>query len=112
MITALKKLMSGPDADRMSIDDLRLEVCKLIGVDFNATVKQNMYVFFHKHVQRLLHKKADQRNRPRRKRRHQQLAFADDADAVKAWGETQAMWAEDQWAGKFAMLADRQRRRS
>ena len=31
MITALKRLMSGPDADRMTIDDLRLEVCKMIG---------------------------------------------------------------------------------
>ena len=111
MITALKKLISGPDADRMSINELRVEVGKMIGVAFDSTVKPNMYVFFHKHVQRLLRKKADQRNRPRRKRRSQQLVFVDDADAVKAWGETQAMWAEDQWPLKFAML-DAQRRRS
>ena len=78
---------------------------------FDITFKPNMYVFFHKHVQRLLRRKADQRNRPRRKRRSQQLVFVDDADAVKAWGETQAMWAEDHWPGKFAML-DVQRRRS
>ena len=110
IITALKKLMSGPDADRMSVDDLCVEVSKVVGVDINPYTP-NMYVFFHKHVQRLLRKKADQ-PKPRRKRRSQRLVFADDADAVKAWGETQAMWAEDQWAGKFAMLADRQRRRS
>ena len=111
MITALKKLISGPDADRMSVNDLRLEVGKMIGVAFDTTVKPNMYVFFHKHLQRLLRKKVDQRNRPRRKRRSQQLAFVNDADAVKAWGETQAMWAEDNWPWKFAML-DEQRRRS
>ena len=109
-ITALKKLMSGPDADRMSVDDLRVEVSKMVGVDIDPIVKPNMYVFFHKHVQRLLRKKADQ-PKPRRKRRSQQLAFVDDADAVKAWGETQAMWAEDHWPWKFAML-DAQRGRS
>ena len=45
MLTALKNLMSGPDADRMSIDDLRLEVCKMTGVAFDTTVKSNMHVF-------------------------------------------------------------------
>ena len=108
-ITALKKLMSGPDADRMSVDDLCVEVSKVVGVDINPYTP-NMYVFFHKHVQRLLRKKADQ-SKPRRKRRSQRLAFVDDAVAVKAWGETQAMWAEDHWPWKFAML-DAQRGRS
>ena len=109
MITTLK-LISGPDADRMSVNDLRVEVSRVVGVDINPYTP-NMYVFFHKHLQRLLRKKVDQRNRPRRKRRSQQLAFVNDADAVKAWGETQAMWAEDNWPWKFAML-DEQRRRS
>ena len=111
MITSLKKLLSSPHADRMSVDDLRADVGLMIGVAIDATVKPNMYVFFHKHLQRLLHKGVDQRNRPRRKRRSQQLVFVDDVDAVKAWGETQAMWVEDHWPGKFAML-DAQRRRS
>ena len=105
MIIALKKCMSSPDADRMSIDDIRTEVCKMIGVVFDVIVKPNMYVFFHKHVQRLLRKRADRRKRPTHKRRAQQLMFVDDVDAVKAWGETQAMWAEDHWHLKFAMLA-------
>ena len=104
MITELKRLIFSPDADRMSVDDLRAEVCKTIGVIFSATVKTNMYVFFHKHVQRLLRKKADQRCRPVRKRRVKPLMFLADADAVAAWGETQLMWAEDTWQGKFAML--------
>ena len=41
-ITALKKLMSGPDADRMSVNDLRVEVSKMVGVDIGPTVKPNM----------------------------------------------------------------------
>ena len=81
-----------------------MEVCKAIGVVFHAIVKTNMYVFFHKHVQRLLRKKADQRRRPARKRRAKPLMFVADVDAVAAWGATQLMWAEDHWHGKFAML--------
>lgn len=108
MIAALKSLMSSPDAERMTIDELRLDVCKMIGMHFDLTFKPNMYVFFHKHVQRLLLKKRP----PKRKRRPKQLVYdLADVDAVKAWGETQAMWAEDQWPGKFAMLGVQQMRR-
>ena len=108
MIAALKSLMSSPDAERMTIDELRLDVCKMIGMHFGLTFKPNMYVFFHKHVQRLLLKKRP----PKRKRRPKQLVYdLADVDAVKAWGETQAMWAEDQWPGKFAMLGVQQMRR-
>ena len=114
MITVLKSLISSADADRMTIYDLRVEVCKRIGMEFHATVKPNMLVFFHKQVQRLLHKKAQQHRRPVRKRQRP-LVFVADVDAVKAWGETQRMWAEDHWHLKFAMLdascgtTDRQR---
>ena len=106
MITALKQLISRPGADRMTVEQLRVEVCNKIGLVFDATVGTNMFVFFHKHVQRLLRKQADMRRKPARKckRRANPLMFVADADAVKAWGETKMMWAEDHWRLKFSML--------
>ena len=103
MITALKQLISRPGADRMTVEQLRVEVCNEIGVVFDATRGTNMYVFFHKHVHRLLRKQGMHR-KPARKRRANPLTFVADADAVKAWGETKMMWAEDHWRLKFSML--------
>ena len=91
----------------MTVEDLRVKVCEMIGVDFHRTAKPNMWVFFQKHVQRLLHKKfptVDLHRKPTRKRRAKALVFAPNPDAVKNWAETKSMWAEDHWPGKFAML--------
>ena len=105
MIAALKKLISLPDAARMTMEDLRVKVCEMIGVDFHAASKPNMFEFFQKHARRLWHKKADlRRKKPASKRRAKALVFVNDADAVKAWSETRLMWAEDHWPLKFAML--------
>ena len=104
MIAALKQLISSPGADDMTVDQLRLEVCKKIGVVFDATARTNMFAFFHKHLQRLLRKQVDLHRKPARKRRANPLKFVADADAIKAWGETKMMWAEDHWRLKFSML--------
>ena len=46
MIIALKQLMSSPGADHMTIEQLRVEVCRKIGVVFDATRGKNMLAFF------------------------------------------------------------------
>ena len=45
MITALKQLISRPGADRMTVEQLRVEVCNKIGVVFDATRGTNMFAF-------------------------------------------------------------------
>ena len=105
MIRLLKRLIASPEANRMTVDKLRAEVGKLMDVDIDATTRPNLLAFFHKHLQRLL---AKTQKKPARKRRRQLIFNLADGDAMLAWGESQSMWAEDEWPLKFALMADRQ----
>ena len=88
-----------------------------MGVDFDIDRKRNMYVFFFKKLQRMLRKMKKKREaaevadgkkkgkkKKKKKKKIHPIKVTANPDANREWRERLAMWDDDTWLFKHAVL--------
>ena len=110
LVEQLRKVMTTEGVAEWTIKEIHIQVIKQMGVNFGTERKRNMYVYFHKKLQQMLRKmkplrkKKNSKKKKKKNKKRPPIKVTANPDANREWRERLAMWDDDTWFLKHALL--------
>ena len=115
---ALGEILAEDGAGNFTVQQVQYKTVKKMGVCFDSCNNRNVFVFFHKSLQRMLMKRcikkgqvlAKGRRRRRPVTRGQRFQLTSSCSIADEWRETTCMWNEDSWPLKYTLIHQKKSR--